>query len=86
MARILNYISEIVENLNKEVDYNTLLKNEDMYVIAKYISRNPRFLISSLTTSLSCSFVIFILLAFFLSICFFTTSDPPGQSSSSGHI
>lgn len=44
MARILNYISEIVENLNKEVDYNTLLKNEDMYVIAKYVSRNPRFL------------------------------------------
>ena len=44
MARILNYISEIVENLNKEVEYNTLLKNEDMYVIAKYVSRNPRFL------------------------------------------
>lgn len=47
MARILNYISEIVDKLNTEIDYNTLLKNEDMFVIAKYISRNPNFLMGN---------------------------------------
>ena len=44
MARILDYISEIVDKLNEEIDYNALLKREDMYVIAKYIARNPAFL------------------------------------------
>ena len=44
MARILDYISEVVEKLNSEIDYNSLLKNEDMLVIATYVSRNPKLL------------------------------------------
>ena len=43
MARILDYISEIVGQLNDNIDYNEILRQEDMYVIGKYVARNPNF-------------------------------------------
>jgi len=43
MARILDYISEIVGQLNDNIDYNEILRKEDMYVIGKYVARNPNF-------------------------------------------
>ena len=43
MARILDYIAEQLDNINSAIDSNTLLKSEDMYIIAKYIARNPDF-------------------------------------------
>ena len=44
MAKILDYIGKQIVNLNKTIDSNSLLKDEGMFITAKYISRETGFI------------------------------------------
>jgi superfamily II DNA or RNA helicase len=44
MAKILDYIGKQITQVNETIDSDTLLKNEGMYIIAKYIAKNPNFI------------------------------------------
>ncbi len=44
MANILDYIGEQISKLNTTIDDNSLLKDEGMFIIAKYVAKNPDFI------------------------------------------
>lgn len=39
MANILDYIGEQISKLNTTIDDNSLLKDEGMFIIAKYVAK-----------------------------------------------
>ena len=49
MARLLDYISKQIDNIQETIDEQDLLKNQDIYEVTNYLARNPNFVYGNST-------------------------------------